>query len=382
MAEISTKNIETIGYVVHGPKQDFKLENIVLDEMQDDELLIDMKYSGICHTDIVFQKGEIQICPYPAVFGHEGAGTIRAIGPKVKNTSLAVGDFVLLSINYCETCRFCRTGHPANCTEGTRLHLHGTRPDGSTAARLKDSGESVRCHFFGQSSFAKTTFVQETCVVKHPYPGGEAGMFAPMGCGYQTGAGTVMNVLKPEPESSIVVFGLGTVGLTALMAAKYMKVKQIIAVDIQASKLPLAQELGATDLVNVREVPDVVAEIKRLTNNIGADYAIDCTGVPAVIEQALNCTGMFGKTATVGVAPTGAKVNIDPLQWLLYSKTYVGVREGDSVPSEYVPKLVEMQRAGDFPVDKIVKMYDYKDFGQALHDLEEGKVVKPVIQWS
>lgn len=191
-----------------------------------------------------------------------------------------------------------------------------------------------------------------------------------------------MNVLKPSPESSLVVFGLGTVGLTALMGAKYLGVKQIIAVDIQASKLPLAEDLGATDLVNGRETPDVVAEIKRLTGSVGADYAVDCTGVPKVIENALNCTGMFGKTATVGVAPTGAKVSIDPLQWLLYSKSYVGVREGDSVPSEFIPKLVEMQRAGDFPVDKIVKVYDYKDFGQALHDLHEGTVVKPVIQWS
>jgi Zn-dependent alcohol dehydrogenase len=196
------------------------------------------------------------------------------------------------------------------------------------------------------------------------------------------GAGTVMNVLKPPPESSIVIFGLGTVGLTALMAAKYLRVKQIIAVDIQASKLPVAKELGATDLVNVNEVSDVVAHIKKITGGIGADFAIDCTGVPKVIENTLNCTGMFGKSTTVGVPPTGSKVSIDPLQWLLGSKTYVGVREGDSVPKEYIPKLIEMQRAGEFPVDKIVKVYDYKDFGQALHDLHGGTVVKPVIQWS
>lgn len=219
-------------------------------------------------------------------------------------------------------------------------------------------------------------------MVKFPYPADDAAIFASMGCGYQTGAGTVMNVLKPEADSSIVVFGLGTVGLTALMAAKHLKVRQIIGVDIQASKFPVAKELGATDIVNGREIKDVVAEIKKLTNGKGANYAVDCTGVPKVIEDALNCTGMFGKTATVGVPPTGAKINIDPVQWLLYSKTYVGVREGDSLPSEFIPKLVEMQKNGDFPVDKIVKVYDYKDFGQALHDLHEGTVVKPVIQWS
>lgn len=191
-----------------------------------------------------------------------------------------------------------------------------------------------------------------------------------------------MNVLKPTEESSVVVFGLGTVGLTALMASKYLRAKQIIAVDIQASKLPIARDLGATDLINARETTDVVAEIKKLTGGKGADFAVDCSGVPKVIEDAVNCTGMFGKTATVGVAPTGAKINIDPLQYLLFSKTYVGVREGDSMPPEYIPKLVEMQRNGEFPVEKIVKVYDYKDFGQALHDLHEGSVVKPVIQWS
>ena len=190
-----------------------------------------------------------------------------------------------------------------------------------------------------------------------------------------------MNILKPEPDSSIVVFGLGTVGLTAVMAAKYMKVRQIIAVDIQPSKFDVAKEVGATDIVNSREVDDIVAHIKKLAGGTGPDFAVDCTGVPKVIEDMLNCLGMFGTGATVGVAPAGAKISIDPLQWLLYSKKYVGCREGDSLPSEYVPKLVEMQRNGEFPVEKIVKVYDYKDMKQALHDLHEGTVVKPVIRW-
>ena len=191
-----------------------------------------------------------------------------------------------------------------------------------------------------------------------------------------------MNVLKPKPESSVVVFGLGTVGLTAVMAAKYLGVKQIIAIDIQASKFSVAKEVGATETVNSREVPNIVDHIKQHTGGAGADFAIDCTGVPSVIEAMLTCIGMFGTAATVGVAPAGAKVSIDPLQYLLGSKKYVGVREGDSVPPEYIPKLVEMQRQGHFPVEKIVTVYDYKEFDQALHDLHDGKVIKPVIQWS
>lgn len=191
-----------------------------------------------------------------------------------------------------------------------------------------------------------------------------------------------MNILKPQQDSSIVIFGLGTVGLTALMAAKYMGVKQIIAADIQESKFAVAKELGATDVINSREVSDVVTRIKELTGGVGADYAVDCSGVPKVIEDMLNCLSMLGKGATVGVAPTDAKINISPLSFLLGSKTYVGCREGDSVPPEYIPRLVEMQRQGDFPVEKIVTVYDYQDFDKALDDLHHGKVIKPVIKWS
>ncbi|WPH00675.1 Aryl-alcohol dehydrogenase [Acrodontium crateriforme] len=310
------KPIETIAWVVHNAKQDFKLEAITLDQLHDDELLVEMKYSGICHTDLVFQQGQLRICEYPAVFGHEGAGTIRAIGPKVKNKSLKTGDFVLLSMNFCETCMM------------DELHL-----------------------------------MMEAILTK------------------MIGAGTVMNILKPEPESSIVIFGLGTVGLTALMAAKYLGVRQIIAVDIQESKFDVARELGATDIVNSKEVCDMVSHIQNLTSG-GADYCVDCTGVLSVIEDMLNCLGMQGTAATVGVPPSGAKIIIDPLQFLLGSKRYIGCREGDSVPTEFIPRLVEMQRSGQFPVEKICKVYDYKDMAKALDDLHHGKVIKPVIQWS
>lgn len=191
-----------------------------------------------------------------------------------------------------------------------------------------------------------------------------------------------MNVLKPTPEDSVVVFGLGTVGLTAVMGAKYLGVKKIIAVDIQPSKFPVAKEVGATHTVNSKEVSDMAAHINELTNGAGANFAVDCTGVPAVIEKMIDCVSMFGTAATVGVAPFNSKISIDPLNFLLFSKKYIGVREGDSEPPVYIPKLVEMQRNGEFPVEKIVKVYDYKDLPEALHDLHEGTAIKPVIKWS
>lgn len=161
-----------------------------------------------------------------------------------------------------------------------------------------------------------------------------------------------------------------------------MGVKQIIAVDIQPSKLALAKELGATDLINGRELTDVAGKIKELTGGDGATYAVECTGVPAVIQQTLDCLGMSGTAAQVGAPPRGTKVSINPGLILGGSRTYLGSRMGDSVPTEFIPKLVDMQRRGKFPVEKLVKVYDYKDLDKALHDMHEGITTKPVIQWS
>lgn len=165
------------------------------------------------------------------------------------------------------------------------------------------------------------------------------------------------------------------------MACKYLGVSNIIAIDIQPSKFDLATELGATTTINSREVDDMPAHIKKITGG-GANYCIDCTGVAKVIEVMLDSLAMLGTAATVGVAPADARISISPLRFLLESKRYIGCREGDSVPSEFVPRLVKMQKDGYFPVEKLVKVYDYKDFQQALDDLHHGKVIKPVIQWS
>jgi len=204
------------------------------------------------------------------------------------------------------------------------------KSDKSTPARLND-GTSVRSQYFGHSSFAKMSVVNEECVVKCPYPD-QLAIYSPLGCGFQTGAGTVMNVLKPEQDSSIAIFGMGSVGLTALMAAKYMGIRQIIAVDIVDKKLELAKELGATHLVNSR-TSNAVKEIKKLTGE-GANYTIDCTGVLKVIEQIIEALAPCGTAATVGVPPANSKIQIDPLDFLLANKKYVGVIEGDSVPAD------------------------------------------------
>ncbi|KAF7187027.1 Aryl-alcohol dehydrogenase [Pseudocercospora fuligena] len=375
-------DVTTLAWVVPNAKQEFQLQHILLDNPRDDEVVVEMKYSGICHTDIVLQQGGIPILEYPAVLGHEGAGVIKAIGSKVQDETLRVGDFVLLSTNSCQKCRLCKRGYPVECIEGPRLHFSGLRSDGTSSARDSGTGATIRSHCFGQSSFQRLSYVHETCVVRHPCPADDAAKLAPMGCSYQTGAGTIMNILNPQPDNTLIIFGLGAVGMAALMAARALDVAQIIAVDIQDSKLSLAKELGAMHIVNPKDhSDDLVAKLRGLTDGEGCDYAVDCTGVPTIIETMLECLAMRGTAATVGVAPEKADIRIRPLQYLLGSKRYLGCQGGDSVPQEFIPKLVEMNRRGQFPIERIVKVYDYRDLPRALDDLRQGAVVKPVIQW-
>ena len=254
--------------------------------------------------------------------------------------------------------------------------------DGSTPARLQN-GKTVRSQYFGQSSFSKISVVNEKCVVKCPFPQ-HMHIYAPLGCGFQTGAGTVLtvlNVLKPTPEDSIVIFGLGSVGIAALMGAKYLKVGKIIAVDIVEEKLDLAKELGATHAVNSRETPNVAQTIKEITRR-GANFAVDCTGVVKVIEDMVEALGPEGTAALVGVPPAGVKIGIDPLTFLLDNKKFIGVIEGGSNPPDFIPKLIQMHQVGHFPIDKLRRTYPVANLKDAIQDMHAAKVVRPIIDWS
>jgi len=376
----STTNIETEAFVVDSPNAPFKLTPIVLDEMREDEFLIEMKYSGICHTELVWQANQLPgLSDPPAIFGHEGAGIVRAMGANVHDKSIQVGDPVLLSHSFCRTCKRCTSGHPSYCDNGM-LNLMGTRSDGSTTSKRKSDGQVLKSQFFGQSSFSRLSIVREACVVKFPGNAEDMGIFAACGCGFQTGAGTVLNILKPKPDESVVIFGMGSVGLTALMGAKHLKVKQIVAVDLTDSRLQMAKELGATHVVNSKDVADMPKHITELTSG-GAAFCIDCTGVPKVIETMIDCIAPLGTAASVGMAPAGSKVTLDPATFMLSNKRLIGCTEGDSVPYEFIPKLISMQQRGEFPIEKLCTFYPYTEMDKALADMHNGSAIKPVIQW-
>lgn len=215
------------------------------------------------------------------------------------------------------------------------LNFRATRmSDDTTSARFSD-GTRVRGQFFGQSSFSKISAVHEQCVVKCPDSAAEnLALYAPMGCGFQTGAGTILNILKPKPYHSLVIFGLGSVGFTVLMAAVHLGVKKIIAVDIVDEKLQIAQELGATDILNSSGLGGAVVDKVRQLTGKGADYAVDTTGVPQVVEQLADCLGLGGTAALIGGPPTESKIELNLGTFFYENKNLISIIEGDSHPPE------------------------------------------------
>lgn len=270
---------------------------------------------------------------FPAIAGHEGAGIVRAIGSEVRDKTLRAGDAVLLSFAACSKCEQCGESKPAKC-DGFLLNLGASRwADESTPAKLLD-GRPVGAQFFGQSSFSRISVVHESCVVRCPYPD-DLAIYAPMGCGYQTGAGTVLNILKPRSRHTLAIFGMGSVGFAAMMAAASLSLKEIIAIDIVEKKLTLAQSLGATRTVDSSKLQrGIVEEIRELTGGRGVDFAIDTTGVPSVIEGMLDCLAVGGTAASIGAPPPGINISVDVGTFFFDGKTWLSVAEGDSNPPE------------------------------------------------
>jgi aryl-alcohol dehydrogenase len=254
------------------------------------------------------------------------------------------------------------------------LNIGGTREDGSGTMTALDGG-AMTGSFFGQSSFATHAIVEARNAV--PVPAGvPLEIVGPLGCGIQTGAGTVLNSLAIEAGSSIIVSGTGAVGLSAIMAAKAAGATTIIAVDVLPERLAFATKLGATHAVNGK-TDDVVAEILKATDGIGASYAVDTTAVPAVITNLINATAFGASIALVGVGKPDAQL---PLALITGAgKTLVGAIEGDSVPQVFIPRLLTMYQAGAFPFDELITVYPFAEIEKAIEETKSGVAVKAVL---
>jgi len=352
-----------------GLESPFSCEPVELDRPGPGEILVRTVATGICHTDLLFSSippGEAG----PIVLGHEGAGVVDAVGPGVHG--IEPGDHVLLSYRRCGGCRSCRAGRPTYCTTFAELNSSGARLDGSTP--LSQDGKPVRAAFFGQSSFATHCLatVDNTVVVDRSL---DLTVLAPFTCGFQTGAGAVLNVLQPGDASSFVVYGAGAVGLAALLAARDHGVGTIVAVEPVAGRRDLALKLGATAVVDPG-ADDVVAAVRSHTSG-GSSHALDTTGAPLVLRQALTALGPGGALVAVGLG--APDVTIDIIDIIGGGKTLRGCIEGDADPYTFLPRLIDLYSAGRFPVDELVARYPFPQIGAAVEASVSGAVVKPVL---
>jgi aryl-alcohol dehydrogenase len=337
----------------------FRLEALELADPGPDELMVRVAACGVCQTDVHGRDDYFGI-PFPCVFGHEGAGTVERVGAAV--TKVRPGDRVVMTSPSCGNCAACRRGLPGYCAEARRIKFGGRLRDGRAPFSQKVSGA-----FFQQSAFATYALATEGNVVRLPddLPLEVAAAFA---CGVNTGAGAVLNVLKPQPGSSIAVFGAGSVGLAAVMAARIAGCATIFAVDLHENRLKLARELGATHAA--REKPARAF-----------DFTLEAAGSPQALRDAVDCLAPLGMCCLVGSARKGTEARLEMTQ-LQHGRTVRGCIQGDAPPAEFFPALFDHWRAGRLPVERLIGFYDFAEVNRAVDDSLSGRTVKPVLRIS
>ncbi|GAA6004319.1 NAD(P)-dependent alcohol dehydrogenase [Rhodotorula paludigena] len=356
------------------------LTDIELADPQPNEVLVRITACGVCHTDNLIQHGGIPSA-FPSILGHEGSGTVVAIGSAV--TRVQPGDSVLLSYSTCGECPYCQNDRPAACQNFFAQNFGRTRNaavGSDPVAKAVATGEAIHGTFFGQSAFGRHALVVKSSVVKVS-PGTDLIQLAPVGCGLQSGAGVLLNKFKPSPESSVAIFGLGAVGFGALWAAVHLKVKTIIVVDLFPSRRDLALSQGATHAL-AGDSPSLLADLRALTGGMGAQYAVEATGVERVLRTAWEAIANFGHVCSVGNPGPGVKGPFDINDMVNTSKTWSGLAEGDSNPPIFVPQLMRLYEQGEFPIQSISKVYPVERYDEAIADMKAGTVIKPIITFA
>ena len=352
-------------------RHDIRIEELELEPPRDDEVLIRITSCGVCGTDRGCIHAQMPY-PTPSVLGHEGAGVVEQVGRQC--TAVQPGDRVVLGFPFCGTCENCRRGQPRYCLHGRELLFSGYRLDGSTPLR-RPGGKELSGRFFQQSSWATHTLALERQLVRVP-DGSDADIMGPLGCSIATGAGTVLNELHPAPGGSLAVFGAGAVGLAAIMAARLTGLVNIIAVDKVQSRLDLARELGATH--TFQSDAKTAEAIKDVTGG-GADHSIECTNGYNLVTPAVECLGILGTCAVVGGSKPTAEMTLNHSDMEQHGKRLIGVLGGGGQPA-FLLALMRLQAQGRFPLEKLIRTYDFDDVNQAIDDSDAGEVVKPVLR--
>ena len=361
--------LRTQAAVVRECRGSFVFEDVVLDDVRPHEMYVRIVACGICHTDVAVRDG-MMAYPFPCVLGHEGAGIVEAVGGKV--SSFRVGDAVLLSFRSCGRCQGCRSGHPSRCRQFDMLNFSGTRSDGSPTM-WDSTGAPLAGSFFGQSSFAYMSLTHERNAIRVDSPD-ELALFAPLGCGLQAGAGTVLNELKPQEGESIAILGAGSVGLAAVMAARILQAGPIIVTDIVPSRLALAKDLGAEVVIDSRNEP----LLRSVRDRIGdVMYVVDTTGNSKVINQALEFLHPRGKISLLAISADDL-----PLNAAAPHQTVIESIAGNSNPQIFVPRLISLYKEGKFPLDRLIRHYPAEEINTAILDSVRGIAIKPVLRFT
>lgn len=393
--------------VARGPFSEGKwaVEPVMLRELRPDEVLVEMVASGICHTDIhcgnTPADAGVPSVYYPRVLGHEGrfqypsirgvsvsvlwltdstgSGYVVQVGSAV--TKAKAGDAVLLSFSYCGECYVCQTGPRSHCVKFFDINFMG-EPVFSDA----DGSSTIGGRFFGQSSLARHSVVSDKSIVNVSGLGlsrDELKILAPLGCGFQTGSGTVVNVAKAKQDDVLTIAGMGGVGLAAVMAARNSGCRAIIGIDRVEARLELARSLGATHTINSTglSADELTARIIETAEGLGSTVSIDTTAYPPVVDGLIRGSRYMGRIIQVGTGMPEAHIAIHMQTFMVSAKQYFGAVQGHANTEEYIPQMVGWWRQGVFPVEKLVTFFPYTDYQEALKSMGSGSVVKPVIVW-
>jgi S-(hydroxymethyl)glutathione dehydrogenase / alcohol dehydrogenase len=352
-----------------GPNRPLEIDEIEVAAPRRGEVLIEIKASGLCHTDYHLIDGSLPQFPYPLVLGHEGAGVVLEVGPGV--TSVAPGDHVLpVSMPECQQCRNCTSGMTNLCLEFFSLFT-AESPFSWRRGRL--------AQFLGCGTFSNYTTVKEIAVAKiradAPFH-----TSCYISCGVATGIGSVTHAAQVRPDAVIVVFGLGGVGLNVIQGARISGARRIIGVDINPDRETIARRLGATDFIDARSVPgDIVALLQELTGG-GADYAFECVGSPTLMRQALETTRPgSGIAMVIGGAPTGQELQLSPMS-LLMGRTLRGSMLGGVKGRTDVPALVDLYMQGQVKVDELITHYlPLERINEGFALMKDGKSIRAVV---
>ena len=340
--------MKTRAAVAFAPKQPLEIVELDLEGPKAGEVLVEIKATGICHTDAYTLDGFDSEGIFPSILGHEGAGVVREVGPGV--TSVAVGDHVIpLYTPECGKCKSCLSGKTNLCTAIRATQGKGLMPDGTS--RFSYKGQMLH-HYMGCSTFSNFTVLPEIAVAKIR-PDAPFDKACYIGCGVTTGIGAVTHTAKVEAGANVVVFGLGGIGLNVLQGARLAGANMIVGVDLNPAKEEWGRRFGMTDFVNPKDVPDMVAHLVALTDG-GADYSFDCTGNTDVMRTALECCHRgWGQSIIIGVAEAGKEISTRPFQ-LVTGRVWKGSAFGGAKGRSDVPGIVDMYMDGTIEIDPMI----------------------------